>query len=659
MAEPIQINKHGVRFFIHGDPMDVEVIRRMHEAMLHLQNMRAGHGPDVDDMRLEKPGRFKIRQVFGEVTIHIHVPGKKVPGPEGGIIELRKKEVETVTTYCLLVEMKSVASSYEDPPDGFAIFVPTAGHLPISGSIDDSMGAVGMRFYGYTTHMVDNTYDPPGIVGQPTWRLMWCKDENEVRTIEQVARVDQGWTAYDGNWNTEEVTAILNEYVWTYEDIPYTYRWYSVDPGPPPPSVGYTWAIDPAYSPDGEEADYHDERHLFFWIEAGDTITYHWPPNFNQLVTRAQIWNENNYLTRYIDGSHPAYDDDDTYNVYGIEAALGYDVLFPNGFAKYKRTVDYTVRYWGVIYGYSSYLGLQDRVAGEPTDFPHTDWGVNDLYATNEILTEYNRRYDWEGVYVKDRWKEMFIQGQVLWENTPDWYLSTFGRINVRTPVVDNPEYPEIDGDVREDYFNYALTAAQLEIIAGNEDLYDFEWLGSGDNRYYEDGETTVANGWFSVNAGGDEFVIRKEEVMYEYEYNNIKYQYKTDMRFEDVGIFTKKNTGIAVDEDGVISVVPEKIQPIYAYALEIEGTPSYLQYQKLVCGMVLDGKHYRTDEFLLDQDSYAVWHKYYAERNYKVPELVGAKNRDGDLIYCKPFVRVGIITTIVDGGETVTYEPE
>ena len=50
----------------------------MHEAMLHLQNMRAGHGPDVDDMRLEKPGRFKIRQVFGEVTIHINVPPKKM-----------------------------------------------------------------------------------------------------------------------------------------------------------------------------------------------------------------------------------------------------------------------------------------------------------------------------------------------------------------------------------------------------------------------------------------------------------------------------------------------------------------------------------------------------------------------------------------------------
>lgn len=99
----LQVNLHGIRYFIDGNLEDPEVQRRMHEARLHLQNLVVAN-PNVDDYRLEKSGLFKVRSVFGEVTIHIEAP--LVGVEERGLIEeetpvLEEEKYRFVPAICI------------------------------------------------------------------------------------------------------------------------------------------------------------------------------------------------------------------------------------------------------------------------------------------------------------------------------------------------------------------------------------------------------------------------------------------------------------------------------------------------------------------------------------------------------------------------------
>jgi len=183
MAEPIQINKHGVRFFIHGNPMDPEIIQKMHESMLHLQNMRAGHGPDVDDMRLERTGRFKIRQVFGEVTIHVF----GIPFEEE-ILELEEEEV-----------LEETEETYRFVP---AIFINTSDR-PWRRICDVSVCSAD-NWNGVIEIIKDseaNYYGEPGTV---------CKDGTKNDELEVIACYNWGnadfWWSWDGDYDGVEDT---------------------------------------------------------------------------------------------------------------------------------------------------------------------------------------------------------------------------------------------------------------------------------------------------------------------------------------------------------------------------------------------------------------------------------------------------------------------
>jgi len=123
------------------------------------------------------------------------------------------------------------------------------------------------------------------------------------------------------------------------------------------------------------------------------------------------------------------------------------------------------------------------------------------------------------------------------------------------------------------------------------------------------------------------------------YTYNYVTYHYSTEATFYDVGIFTKKGTGITKNEDGTIVVDSATIDPIYAYSMTIydrDADPT----GSIIYGMVLDGKHYRTEEFI----------------GWDIPQIANAKSKEGKPLWNSTEVRVGIVTTKIKK-ETTTHE--
>lgn len=637
-------NGRSIKWLIDGNMEDPGVSRLMHTALLHYQNLAIGHGTaGVDDFRLERPG-FKIRSVFGGVTIHIQVP------PVGGemieVIQESEIEREEILTkiHVLLVEMRAESTNWTEPPDGFAVFVPTGGQESIQARGGPSMDMIapGLRCYGYTTSMVENImgeHDPPGMIGQPTFRQMWCKDISSDRRIEQVKRIDQGTYAYDGEyygWDPErgyycEVTELNAQYIWTYEGIEYPTRFYSADPGPPPYSFcHYTWAPWESQSPDGDDtAGYHSIERLFYRIEhpGGDIISC-WPEEFNQLIVHGEQYHDNTCLHRYVESDNPEWD-----LIYdqGFEA-LG-EIMLPNTFSKWTNTSDETERVWGHIWGVQGNPSASsDVVAGEPTDFPYLKYETRETWRTDEQATEYGRSYPgWEGVYVNDGPREMFVNGVVLatkseWEEYHQDYLMVHVREPQSADRFTNPS---------------GLTARQRELMEGNVDGNWFEWYLEGEDRLYTEGAVVNADHWFCVNAGGEEFVFGKQELLGHYYLNGILYEDKSSTGFGEYGIFTKEGTGIKTDtivpqgetEPREMQVVdPETVQPIYTYVTGIGyglwggGSAKPTTY---IWGMVMDGKNYATEE-------------YPGRRT--IPELEGAKTKSGEPMYATSYNRVGVL---------------
>jgi len=626
----------------------------MVQARNDLQGMKDRNINDIDHIWLNKPKAYKIDSQFGIDSVYIDVPYGKEEVLIKRRIEKKEEEIITTFTYCLLVEMKAINKQWYDSPECFAVFVPGIGHESIDSGISSAKTVPNLEFFGYAFGMVENilfVHDPPGIVGQTTFRLKWCQDgaldpdAPYSKFIEQVKRVDQGFWAYDGDWDLEEVTACFSEdNFWTYEDIEYVNRWYSVDPGPPPEGTcGYSWAIWEEYSPDGDNgADYHDLRHLFFWVEAGDTITYHWPPEFNQYIVKEESYHVNSLVYRYIDYDTPLWDA--VWAGASVQDALG-DILMPNTLSKYTMLINDTIRAWGTIYG--SVISAEEDIVREPAEFPYLEYDIREDRRAATATTNYIREFYEEGVYVKDRYKEMFIAGLVLWE-PDDFYQNDYMWVNVR----------EDKSDIN---FNYGLTDRQLEIIAGNVDADDIpEWYSAEEGRYYEDGISVASNGWIAINAGGDEFLVSDREVVSTYFYNHVLYEYKTIPVFEDYGIFAKKDTGI--DENGIVAA--ETIDPIYAYACRVKAANNYglshLEYEGIIYGMVIDGLHYKTDILPLELTD-AGWtnYGYYHQKNYLAIQGSTVSNSDNEPLYCKPEVRVGILETSEKRMKEITIDEQ
>jgi hypothetical protein len=70
---------------------------------------------------------------------------------------------------------------------------------------------------------------------------------------------------------------------------------------------------------------------------------------------------------------------------------------------------------------------------------------------------------------------------------------------------------------------------------------------------------------------------------------------------------------------------------------------------------MVLDDKHYRTDQFYLKPGQVWTNYGYYNQKNYVVPELSEAVSIEGKPIYCKTEVRVGILTRTEKKEKTIS----
>lgn len=590
-------NLYGISFRVSGD---IERCRDEFElsAKLMMAQMKQMNTGNLDHIwatrRFEGGEQVRVESRFGHNSAEIYVPFTI-----GGGKKQKEKIIErTSEDYVLLVEM--VRSRLTDIPSAFAVFEPV------------EEGKLG--FAGWTNLVTENQ-DPLGIIGQETNRPGWCDSPADGErapgvpweSLEQVKRVDQGWCAYPGDEYEEEATAngCYSNY-WTYENIAADYVWKSVDPGPPPEAAcGYSWTINPAYGGQDGDADYHDERHLFYMVSVGGKYPYWWPPEFNQLIEIEWIHNQEGGVCKWVDMDHSAWDQA-FYD--GVEVACA-DILFKNTYTAMKIITDQTRRVWGVVWG-TAFLGLDDFV---DADFPYTSY-VADQASVYEKISDFIRQFPSEGVYVYED-ASFFIQGLVRWD-APYSSASTY-RVNKRVAIDPVARFTAPAG----------LTARQLTLLEGNEDSCDVWWPLSGGRAYSRDGLAEVTPGDIMINCGGVEHYITSQTIIGSYDYRGITYRQVRSAFFMDYGIFTKEDTGV----DAENRILSDEIDPVYAYALVI-GYPVGYDSDNIIYGLCVDGQNYVTEEF--KSPTYGL---------YNVPEAEDAVDTDGNPLACTYKVRVAI----------------
>jgi len=633
----IYLSHDGVHYSIESGEVN-DFHNNLSEIKADIQTMR-----DTNDHPQKwghNPGKWDIQQSHGITNVNIY--GKQEELEE----EVKDKEEEkfvSVKTYCLLVEMGN--SSFGDyTPDAWAIFVPGD-----DGHKENILGAANLTLKGFTSASIENelgVHDPPGWVGQATKRLRWCKKGTNIpgvvpilpNTIEQVKRIDGGWLAYPGEryprgsevYEVSEIWEYSN--LWSYEGIDYVNRWYSVTPGPPPEGVcGYTWAIHPNYSPDGWEADEWDRKHLFYGVNhASGKLLYVWPEELNQLIEKREKYRVNTCLYR----SQDAYDD--LWNIVGwkevqgdrtMEEVVG-TLCFPSSIGRLTVTNNNTERIWGLVWG-DQYTPTLTQVK-EIMDFPFTDYEQRTDSFLKDIDTDYFKDHynGYGGIFVRDRWQDFFINSFRRWSNG-NMLTQDYMTIQIRTE------------QVPADRFTGALLANltdnQLEILKGNEDAVP-EWFGSGDDRLYRIGTDTYAPHVHGVTAGGKDYLITNAKVVGQFtDGYNVQQSYWTYLVCTDYGIFAK--VGTCTKGEGALTVVdPENIKKenvIYAYAGHVRGGVAGEDYSTAFYGMILDGLHYKTEEFVR-----------LSSGKFLVPGTEDARDEDNQRIYCGIRVRIGVITS-------------
>lgn len=554
--------RHGIQFKI---PIGKDAVydhdlleRQIKESINALQALK-DRSPDIEQMRFEKPGQFVVTSRFGQDEITI-VPSTITPA--------EKKKQKLILnpqgdSYVLLVELGST-------PGGCAIFAPSG-----AGESPNGAATVNLALAGWTNVMTTNQ-DPPGIIDQPTFRALWCNSASVQKDgIEQVKRVDQGYVAYDGDSEAGECTELydLDNY-WTWEGIAYPTHWVNVDPGPPPESFcGYTWAPWPIYG--GSAADFHDEAHLFYGVATpggagGDHLIAWWPPEFNQKLTINQRWNvEGCAYPSIFDATFP-WDDIETQ---GVRA--GADGLYcTNTVTEVSALYDDSKRIWGLLWGNTTFYA-EDR--GDAT-FPYKNYSQLQQLQYS-IFSDYKRTFPGDhGVYVWENYDKWFIEGIARNSPADDLGGTTLRRITKREEIIESEAF------VPEGYPRDPLTARQLELIEGNEGAYAYVYDSFRDLWIFEESVTTDPTPEdYYINCGGDEFLVREGAANIEAE-------------FTDYGIFTKRGKGIT--DAGRVD--PATIDPVYAYAMAVyldSGGGSF-DPSGIIYGMVIDGKHYRTEEY-------------------------------------------------------------
>jgi hypothetical protein len=627
-----RIYRKGSWITLKANPADAdqtvdvnEFAEAIHRSGIEMQNLK-DRLPDTDyryyKNRTKEGYQMSFTTNFDLEDIEIIAPPK--PPKEKKVAKKKERHINPPVKpqdYVLFVELGS-------EPGGVAVFGPSG-----EGTPPDTAPVVNLDFVGWTNRTRENQ-DPPGLVGQATNRAGWffepfpppidavegldvsvhIEESKPAFGFEQIVRVDQGHTAYPGSWvNPVEVNVLLSEWFWTYQDIPYPTRWYSVDPGPPPEGLcGYSWAMWEIYSPDGDDsADFHDINHLFYavWIGGagcyqGGKLSYWWPPEFNQYINKGQYWHEESCLLRYEDG-YTIWPGDPYQD--GMEAYYSGSVI-PRSFGQVDAVLNDSIRVWGIIDYWGNYqFSLNDIYE---SDFPFTSWTARD-YLNKTTITDYMKNYDYEGTFLAGgRHLEIHLGGGYFiplangtW-NSSGW--TVWKRVEFDKSCFTTP------GD---------LTVRQEELILGNEGSANWVYDALTDNWYAEQwisGE--YGTGYMSVVAGGQIYHVYEEKVKW------------SNGLFADFGIFTKEHTGI--NEEGEVDY--QDVEPLYAYAVKIgEWTGS--QHDTFVIngikyGMVVDGLSYVTEEF-----------NYLGGGEYNIPQASEAADTDGNSILPKAKVRMGI----------------
>jgi hypothetical protein len=249
----------------------------------------------------------------------------------------------------------------------------------------------------------------------------------------------------------------------------------------------------------------------------------------------------------------------------GLFAAFQ-DWILPNGFAKISVLYDDSRRIWGDIWGTSVFPAV-DNSSGMDT-FPYNDYGEV-LFRDFKITSDYNRVFS-DGVYVKDS-DDIFIAGLYRQDQSATFYQDWILRVGKRDPVLESVFlYPE------------TLTDRMKELMLGNADSFTWTYNYYTTLWEYEESRAVEDQSDLVINCGGDEFMVFQQ------------YELGETPGFADYGIFTKKDTGL--DLDGKVSA--SKVEPVYAYSV-VKGYIEDGEQDAIIYGMVLDGLHYRTEEFI------------------------------------------------------------
>jgi len=572
---------------------------------------------------------YKKLSMRGDAKFRIDASGHDVENihidtnwPAGGEKEITTPSQTEILDYVLLVEMIGETGAWYIPKM-FAVFIPSGKGY----EAENIETKANLKFLMMASCSGDSQ-DPVGLINQITYREKWCKTEFPNFSIEQIKRVDQGYVAYQGEENLEEVTMIAAySNIWTYEGIDFPTHWESVDPGPPPEDMcGYTWFIPVEYGGPGG-GDYYEEWRLFWHIEDPvDKEMFWWPTEFNQFIKRHQQWNVEGCLMRTVDDAANDFAWWDTVEDVGVLAAAG-DYAFPNTYTAYKTTYDASARLWGIVYGTYTHAGYDYPAE---TAFPYTSIPEGLLYD-NETMSDYVRFWMTSGVYVKGGGNEMYIQGVERRDSGASINRTVGYGVYKRDPI-------DLDAGF---LHPEELNDRQITLLEGNADL-DVDWRPDPDFTTLTTAEHSVhttSPGKFMIRCGSSEYFLKDQEVTGTYSaYGNGQhwYEYLTNADCFDYGIFTKLGTGFDQDD----KVDGEKVDPIYAYCMgfgddKISGDSKIT----IIYGMIIDGLHYRTEEFSFDSNGQFVL----------IPGTEEAKDEDDNDIFCYTKVRVGVRKMKID----------
>lgn len=610
---------------IHYDGPEENKTMYIRRAMQMIEVARSMCTPDMPfrpyGRRYHNDSIIRIDSISSNKDLYQDIIHIKVPG--GKKMEY-KYEYQQMA---LLVEMASEGESYD--MKGYVVFVPSKedGKLHYAG------------WYNGVKEVTDENRsmaDPLGCIDQVTYRLGWAYQEIRASNgaipsliIEQAKRVDQGFVAYDGEEEDEEVTMIEStDGSWTYEgcrcgqpgeDI--ARFWDSVDPGPPDVGMcGYTWEIDEAYGGPGG-GDYSDLRHLFYLVESpgppfGDLLIAWWPPEFNQLISY--------YEDRNIESAAYCSKDFDAFWGYPFwYNGLNQDVILAGTFAKVKVVNEWDERHWGVIYGTSTFSADESpAIEGYPYLSP-----VEKQTLIETIQTDYDRWFPALGVYVKTS------------GGLPSKFIvpvcRVAGVVNTTYYSLDMREKQIIEETIHPTAVP-SLTDRQIELIeTGNEDADEFwtdYWSTLG---HCEISHTIRPTSEVCVNCGGIEYPIFNTRLFKDFVWSNgyTHDQEMTDADFPDVGIFSKFNKGIKGEKN---TITESEVDPAYVYSVEDISNPDYNTDIKVAYGMVLDGVNYLTE-----------WYDADDEAKVYIPEASGAVDGDKNPIFPTKYVRAGIMKGI------------